>query len=197
MMSKNSDALSYLAKPDVKDIPADLHQEFERHKTFQQENWGFINNLFDILPLNAHQYKAFLDFKAALFDESRCYLSNIDKEMMGLVVSSTNHCAYCLTTHSDTLRGLTNDSVWVDQLTYNYRIAKLTTKQRALCDYAYMVTKTPDAMEAQHTQILREAGCNDHEILEASFIAGFFNFTNRFVSTIGARPNAGHYSHNR
>lgn len=26
---------------------------------------------------------------------------------------------------------------------------------------------------------------------------GFINFTNRFVSTIGAQPNAGHYSHNR
>ncbi|WP_234447681.1 peroxidase-related enzyme [Viridibacillus soli] len=117
--------------------------------------------------------------------------------MIGLVVSSTNCCAYCLTTHSDALRGLTKDPILVDQLTYNYRAAKLTLKQRALCDYAYFVTAYPQETTAKQVDLLRDAGFNDHEILEASFIAGFFNFTNRWVSMIGAVPNPGHYSHNR
>ena len=44
---------------------------------------------------------------------------------------------------------------------------------------------------------LRKAGFNDHEILEAAFVAGFFNYTNRWVSTIAPVANPGHFSHNR
>ncbi|MGE7920202.1 peroxidase-related enzyme [Viridibacillus sp. NPDC093762] len=196
-MSKYTEQLSYLQNPDEKDIPVELQIEFDKHVDFQQEHWGFINNLFKILPLNPLQYKGFLDFKNTMFDENTCYLNNLDKEMMGLVVSSTNCCAYCLTTHSDALRGLTGDATWVDQLTYNYRSATLTKKQRALCDYAYYVTTYPQETTQQQVELLRLAGFNDHEILEASFIAGFFNFTNRWVSTIGAVPNPGHFNHNR
>ena len=40
-------------------------------------------------------------------------------------------------------------------------------------------------------------GFNDHEILEAAFVAGFFNYTNRWVSTIAPVANPGRFSHNR
>jgi len=138
-----------------------------------------------------------LEFKASLFNSQTCYLSYADKEMMGLVVSATNNCSYCLTTHSDALRGLVDDPNWVDTLTYNYRTAKLTPKQRALCDYAYFVTVYPREISTEQVDKLRSAGFNDHEILEAAFIAGFFNYTNRWVSTIAPVPNPGHFSHNR
>jgi uncharacterized peroxidase-related enzyme len=117
--------------------------------------------------------------------------------MIGLVVSSTNGCTYCLATHSDILRGLTGDPEWVDHLCYNYRTAKLTKKQRALCDYAYFVTVRPSEIDAAQVDHLRDAGFNDHEILEAAFVAGFFNYTNRWVSTIDPKPNPGHFNHNR
>lgn len=89
------------------------------------------------------QHIRFLKLKESLFDKETTYLSTIDKEMMGLVISSTNGCTYCLTTHGDILRGLTKNPAWVDTLTYNYRIAKLTDKQRALCDFAYFTTAKP------------------------------------------------------
>lgn len=59
MMSKYTEQLSYLQKPDEKNIPVELQLEFDKHVDFQQENWGFINNLFKILPLNPLQYKGF------------------------------------------------------------------------------------------------------------------------------------------
>ncbi|WP_042348084.1 peroxidase-related enzyme [Bacillus massiliigorillae] len=194
---KYSEQLSYLEKPNEKEIPEDLQALFDENIEFQQKNWGFINNLFKVLPLNPYQYKGFLDLKNSLFSPETCYLSNSDKEMIGLVVSSTNSCSYCLTTHSDALRGLTNDPVWVDQLTYNYRSARLSDKQRALCDYAYFVTAYPNEITTNEVDKLRTVGFNDHEILEAAFVAGFFNFTNRWVSTISPIPNKGHYQHNR
>jgi uncharacterized peroxidase-related enzyme len=173
------------------------YEIFDKNADTMERNCGVINNLFGVLPLNASQYISFLDFKASLFDPEICYLSNIDKEMIGLVVSSANGCAYCLTTHGDILRGLTGDSGWVDSLCYNYRTAKLTKKQRALCDYAYFVTVYPREIDADQVEDLRDAGFNDHEILEAAFVAGFFNYTNRWVSTIAPKPNPFHFNHNR
>jgi uncharacterized peroxidase-related enzyme len=197
MSVKYDEQLSYLQKPDAADISPEVQAVFDKNTDFQLENWGFINNLFKVLPLNAQQYKGFLDFKTSLFNTETCYLSHADKEMMGLVVSATNNCSYCLTTHSDALRGLVGDPNWVDTLTYNYRTAKLTPKQRALCDYAYFVTVYPREVTTQQVDKLRSVGFNDHEILEAAFIAGFFNYTNRWVSTIAPVPNPGHFSHNR
>ncbi len=189
--------LSHLEKPSRADVPDEHMKIYEENVASMEKNWGFINNLFKVLPLNSSQYMGFLHFKASLFTPETCYLSNADKEMIGLVVSSTNGCNYCLTTHSDYLRGMTNDPVWVDQLTYNYRAAKLTEKQRALCDYAYFVTAYPREITTEQVDKLREAGFNDHEILEAAYVAGFFNYTNRWVSTIEPLANPGHYSHNR
>jgi uncharacterized peroxidase-related enzyme len=189
--------LSRLQKPNRDEMTDRQYDAFNRFVETMEHDWGFINNLFKVLPLNASQYMGFLDFKASLFTPATCYLSNADKEMMGLVVSSTNGCTYCLTTHGDILRGLTGDPEWVDHLTYNYRTAKLTERQRALCDYAYFVTTRPREIDAEQVDNLRKAGFNDHEILEAAFVAGFFNYTNRWVSTIDPKPNPGHFSHNR
>ena len=189
--------LSYLQKPVPEDMTDKQYELFNKFVETMRKDWGFINNLFKVLPLNASQYEGFLHFKTSLFDPETCHLSNADKEMIALVVSSTNGCAYCLTTHSDALRGLTGDPEWVDHLTYNYRTAKLTKKQRALCDYAYFVTAYPREVDTAQVDKLRKAGFNDHEILEAAFVAGFFNYTNRWVSTIDPKPNSGHFNHNR
>lgn len=189
--------LSCLQKPNRGEMTDEQYETFATNVETMEKNWGFINNLFKVLPLNASQYIGFLDFKASLFTPETCYLSNADKEMMGLVVSSTNGCTYCLTTHGDMLRGLTGDPEWVDHLTYNYRTAKLTERQRALCDYAYFVTARPREIDTEQVDKLREAGFNDHEILEAAYVAGFFNYTNRWVSTIAPMPNSGHFNHNR
>ncbi len=188
--------LSLLQKPERSEMTDEQYEVFNKNVEMMEKNWGFINNLFKVLPLNAAEYMGFLNFKGSLFSPE-CYLSDADKEMIGVVVSSTNCCNYCLTTHGDNLRGLTGDPNLVDTLSYNYRSANLTKKQRALCDYAYFVTAHPTEIDDEQVEKLREAGFNDHEILEAAFVAGFFNYTNRWVSTIKPVPNKGHYMHNR
>ena len=189
--------LSYLQKPVREEMTDEQYELFNKSVETMRKDWGFINNLFKVLPLNASQYEAFLRLKASLFDPETCYLSNADKEMIALVVSSANGCAYCLATHSDALRGLVGDAEWVDRVAFNYRAAKLTKKQRALCDYAYFVTTRPREIETDQVDKLRKAGFNDHEILEAAFVAGFFNYTNRWIGTIDPKPNSGHFNHNR
>lgn len=189
--------LSRLEKPNRDDMTNKEYEVFNSNVEAMEQNWGFVNNLFKVLPLNASQYIGFLNFKGSLFNPETCYLSNMEKEVIGVVVSSVNMCAYCLTTHGDALRGLSGDPEWADLISYNYRAAKLTPKQKALCDYAYYVTAHPAEITEKQVEDLRAAGLNDHEILEAAFVAGFFNYTNRWVSTIAPIANSGHFTHNR
>ena len=191
--------LSRLEKPSRDEMTNKEYEVFNQNVESMEKNWGFINNLFKVLPLNASQYIGFLNFKGSLFNPETCFLTNADKEMIGVVVSSVNCCSYCLTTHGDALRGYTKNPILVDKLSYNFRSVKdmLTEKQYALCEYAWYVTKHADEIAEEQIEKLRAVGFNDHEILEAAFVAGFFNYTNRWVSTIAPIANPGHFSHNR
>ncbi|MCC8127584.1 MAG: peroxidase-related enzyme [Clostridiales bacterium] len=190
--------LSRLQKPDRAEMTDEEYAVFDKNVETMEKNWGFINNLFKILPLNAKEYIGFLNFKGSLYNDT-CYLTDAQKEMIGVVVSSYNCCCYCLTTHGDNLRGYWKNAELVDKISYNYRSAKneLSKIDYALCEYAWFVTAHPRDIDQEQVDKLRAVGLDDHQILEAAFVAGFFNYTNRWVSTIAPVPNSGHYSHNR
>jgi uncharacterized peroxidase-related enzyme len=126
-------------------------------------------------------------------------LTDAQKEMIGIVVSSYNCCAYCLQSHGDNLRGMWKNASLVDRLSGNFRACKdeLSREDYALCEYAWYVTAHPRDIDQEQVDKLRDAGFDDHQILEAAFVAGFFNYTNRWVSTIAPVINPGHYKHNR
>ena len=197
-MLEFDEQLSRLQKPDREEMTDEEYAVFNKNVEVMEKNWGFINNLFKILPLNAKEYIGFLNFKNSLYNDT-CYLTDAQKEMIGVVVSSYNCCCYCLTTHGDNLRGMWKNARLVDKISYNYRSAKdeLCKEDYALCEYAWYVTAHPRDIAQEQVNKLREAGLDDHQILEAAFVAGFFNYTNRWVSTIAPVPNPGHYSHNR
>ena len=190
--------LSRLQKPVREDMTDEEYAVFDKNVEVMMENWGFINNLFKILPLNAKEYIGFLNFKGSLFNDT-CFLTDAQKEMIGVVVSSYNCCAYCLQTHGDNLRGMWQNASLVDRLSGNYRDCKddLSRIDYALCDYAWYVTANPRDIDQKQIDDLRDAGLDDHQILEAAYVAGFFNYTNRWVSTIAPVINPGHFKHNR
>ena len=198
MALKFDEQLSVLQKPDRAEMTDEEYALFDRNVEAMTQNWGFINNLFKILPLNAKEYIGFLNFKGSLFNDT-CYLTDAQKEMIGVVVSSYNCCSYCLTSHGDNLRGLWKNARLVDKISYNFRSAKdeLSKVDYALCEYAWYVTAHPQEIDGTQVEKLRDVGLNDHEILEAAFVAGFFNYTNRWVSTIEPVANPGHFAHNR
>ncbi len=198
MALKFDEQLSVLQKPDRAEMTDEEYAIFDKNVETMTQNWGFINNLFKILPLNAKEYIGFLNFKGSLFNDT-CYLTDAQKEMIGVVVSSYNCCSYCLTTHGDNLRGMWKNPSLVDKISYNFRSARdeLSKVDYALCEYAWFVTAHPREIDHSQVEKLREVGLNDHEILEAAFVAGFFNYTNRWVSTIEPVANPDHFSHNR
>ena len=71
--------LSRLQKPDRSEMTDEQYEIFNKAVEGMEKNWGFINNLFKVLPLNAAEYVGFLNFKGSLFNPETCYLSDADK----------------------------------------------------------------------------------------------------------------------
>jgi uncharacterized peroxidase-related enzyme len=63
--------------------------------------------------------------------------------------------------------------------------AELTARQRALCEYAEKLTRTPGAMTAADLEPLRAAGLDDPAILDCVQIIGYFNYINRVADALG------------
>lgn len=198
MTSNDESPVSHLRALTDTDIPDDYRAEYQQFLQAQQEARGFVPNLFKVLPLNPHQFKGWLAFVSTLASNpDTSYLEPIDQELLGIVVSSVNQCHLCLAVHSDVLRGLTGDPEWVELVTYNFRSAKLSDRQRALADFAYYVTKHPNEVEGKHIEALRGVGLDEHEVLEAVLLASYFNFSNRLSTSLGIKVNSEHFTNNR
>ena len=55
--------LSRLEKPDRNEMTNKEYAVFNENVETMEKNWGFINNLFKILPLNASQYIGFSELQ--------------------------------------------------------------------------------------------------------------------------------------
>ena len=52
-------------------------------------------------------------------------------------------------------------------------------------DYALKLTLTPGAMTEDSVLQLRELGYSDEQLLDATFVIGYFNFINRLADGLG------------
>ena len=114
-----------------------------------------------------------------------------------MVVSSRNHCYYCLTAHGAAVRALSGDPALGEQLVMNFRAADLDARQRAMLEFAEKLTDAPDAVEEADRDALREVGFADREIWDLAAVVAFFNMTNRMAAAVDMRPNPEYHSQAR
>jgi uncharacterized peroxidase-related enzyme len=116
-------------------------------------------------------------------------LSKLEREMIAVAVSSENKCFYCLTAHGAAVRQLSGDPVLGEMMVMNYRAADLTPKQRAMLDFAVMITEASHTIEEADRERLRALGFTDRDIWDIAAVASFFNMSNRMASAVDMRPN--------
>jgi uncharacterized peroxidase-related enzyme len=63
--------------------------------------------------------------------------------------------------------------------------APLTEAERAMCNYAEKLTRTPGAMEEKDVVALRDLGWSDVEIHDACQVVAYFNYVNRIADGLG------------
>ena len=159
-----------------------------KYLSVAKEKLGFVPNVLQAYAWHSTKFAAFTEmYNDLMLGESG--LSKLEREMIAVVVSSANHCYYCLTAHGAAVRQLSGKPELGEQMVMNYRTADLTVKQRAMLDFSWLLTKQPEIIDEEHRDHLRKAGWKDREIWDIAAVAAFFNMSNRMSAATDKQPN--------
>ena len=161
-----------------------------------QEKLGMVPNVLQAYAFDIEKLNAFTTFYNDLM-LGQSGLSKLEREMIAVVVSSLNRCFYCLTAHGAAVREISGNPVLGEQLVMNYKAAELEPRQRAMLDFAALLTTASSTVEESDRQNLRDNGFSDRDIWDITSVAAFFNMTNRVASSTAMVPNDAYHSQGR
>ena len=183
-----------MAKPNPKPTalnlpPLDpLPEATQKYFDICDEKLGMIPNVLAAYAFDEGKLNAFTAmYNDLMLGDSS--LSKLEREMIAVAVSAVNRCFYCLTAHGQAVRALSGDPKLGEMLVMNYRVADLDPRQRAMLDFAVLMTENSYKIEEADRQALRDVGFSDRDIFDIAAVASFFNMTNRMASAIDMRPN--------
>ena len=116
-----------------------LPKATQRYFDICQEKLGMVPNVLRAYAFDIEKLNAFTTFYNDLM-LGQSGLSKLEREMIAVVVSSLNRCFYCLTAHGAAVRKISGNPVLGEQLVMNYKAAELEPKQRAMLDFAALLT---------------------------------------------------------
>jgi uncharacterized peroxidase-related enzyme len=180
------------AKPHALKIPVPPRQKLDpatqAYFAKCDEKIGFVPNVLLSYSFDQKKLRGFTEmYNELMLGESG--LSKLEREMIAVVVSSINHCFYCLTAHGAAVRQLSGDPKLGELMVMNYRAADLPPKLRAALDFAAKLTEMPAKMTEADRAALRKAGWSDRDIWDIAATVSFFNMSNRMAAAIEMRPN--------
>lgn len=156
---------------------AKIYEEVKRKR-------GKVAEIMKVHSLRPSAMKAHLTlYDDLLFKPSG--LTREELEMLATVVSSLNHCEYCIRHHGEALLHYWKDEQKVKALVEDYRALNLPPRVEKMMDYARKLTETPSAVKARDVEQLREIGFSDEQILQIALTVAYFNFVNRLASGLG------------
>jgi len=161
-----------------------------------EEKLGLVPYVLQSFAIDPEKLQTFSAFYNKLM-LAPCGLSKLEREMIATTVSSANRCYYCLVAHGQTVRQLSDDPQLGEMMVMNYRVADLDARQRAMLDFAWKLTKDPQAIGEADRQGLRDVGFSDKDIFDIADVASFFNYTNRMAHATDMMPNPEYHAMNR
>jgi uncharacterized peroxidase-related enzyme len=168
--------------------PAELDDDLKAVYAKCVEKLGFVPNVLRAYSLRPQKLRNFM----AMYNElmlGPSGLSKLEREMVAVVVSAANRCYYCLVAHGQAVRKLSGDAELGEMMAMNYRVAKLDRRQRAMLDFAWTLTATPNEIGDQDRARLREVGLADQDIFDLAETVAFFNLSNRMAYALDMMPN--------
>jgi uncharacterized peroxidase-related enzyme len=170
MNKKNAGPMAGIVALDLK--PAELSPAMASYFDKCREKIGFVPNVLAAYAFDNAKLEAFAAFYNDLM-LAPSGLSKLEREMIAVAVSSENKCFYCLTAHGAAVRQLSGDPILGEQIVMNYRTADLSPRQRAMLDFAVMMTNYSHEIEEEDRQALRDVGFSDRDIWDIAAVAGF------------------------
>ncbi|MGH9872989.1 MAG: peroxidase-related enzyme [Pyrinomonadaceae bacterium] len=155
--------------------------------TFKR-NLGFVPRIFraqmarpDLVESQAKLIDTLLFAKGAL--------TRIQKEFILLAVSGANNNSYFPAVHSKALEVLGVKAQQSAQVVSDHHQANLAEPDIALLDFVRKLASQPTGISVADVELLRQAGFNDEQILEAVLMAGLTNLLNSVQMGLGVEPD--------
>ena len=196
MTKETPDQLQHISKLPIPD-PETLPEDLQKYMAVCEDKLGLIPNVIKAFSLRPEKLRTFITKYNELMLSDDTALTRLEREMIAVVVSSHNHCVYCITSHSQALREISGDPILSDILMTNYREAELTDRQRAMLDYACKMTTHPAETGDADRQELFDAGFTAEEIFDITDVTAYFNYTNRMTHGLGMMPNKEYFAMDR
>jgi uncharacterized peroxidase-related enzyme len=176
--------VSWLRIPDNGELPPEVRALHEPPR----ERLGFVPNVLRNFALRPRHLLLWNEHYEELM-RGDSGLSKAEREMIAVVVSVANDCAYCIASHSAALRKLTKDPALADAIAADHASAPLEPRRHAMLVYAEKLTRAPERMQESDVEALRTAGWSDEDVMDIAEVAAMFNFSNRMASGLGWEPN--------
>ena len=183
-----------LALPDIDAaaMPSDLAAYFDKC----QSKLGFVPNVLVAHAFDPLKLRQFADvYNHLMMGESE--LSKLEREMIAVAVSARNRCHYCLVSHGQAVRHLSNDPLLGEALVMNHRVADVTPKQAAMLAFCVQLTDKPEEVGEDDRQALRDAGFSDRAIWDIVATASFYAMSNRLAIGTGMKANPEYHGRSR
>lgn len=185
-------------QPTALDLPMmdPLPEATAKYFAICEEKLGLVPNVLKAYAFDVEKLNTF----TALYNDlmlGESGLSKLEREMIAVAVSAVNKCFYCLVAHGAAVRALSGKPELGEALVMDYRVANLSARERAMLDFAVMMTEGSAKIEEQHRQALRDVGFSERDIWDIASVAGFYNMTNRIASATDMRPNPEYHAQAR
>jgi len=150
---------------------------------------GQVDRILLAHSLRPHTLEGHMALYRSVLHHPRNSLDKAFAEAVGVLVSQTNGCDYCVAHHAAGMRRHLNDrdraDSWLDALESERFDSAFDHAQCAALNYAVKLTITPAEMHVADIESLQGAGWSDGEILEINQVAAYFAYANRTVLGLG------------
>ena len=184
IMTKSKAAFTRFPVPAIDSLPEDIRTRI----LAVQEKSGFVPNVFLGLASRPDEFRAFFAYHDALMEKDGG-LTKAEREMIVVATSAANQCHYCVIAHGAILRIRAKNPQIADQIAINYNKADITSRQKAMLDFAMQVSvDAASVSEADFAEIASHGFSND-DIWDITAIAAFFALSNRMANVTSMKPN--------
>jgi uncharacterized peroxidase-related enzyme len=150
---------------------------------------GTVDNVMRAHSLRPHTMEGHVVLYKSVLHNPNNTLPLWFLEAVASYTSMLNNCAYSLTHHWANCRRLLNDKPRAEKIHAALQAdapgQAFDGKELALLRYTRKLTKDIDSIAKTDFDALKQAGCDDGEILEVNQVCAYFNYSNRLLNGLG------------
>lgn len=183
-LESRTDRVAWLCVPRIDESTAGTHAVFRR----LMERFGVVDNLLRVFALAPDRLPFFYDYASCTIDAEHGEITARERAILGVVVSAENRLAFGVVTYGAPLRDAADPEL-VEVLAVSPRLAKLSSRERALVDLAVKMTREAGDLDQRDIDRLRGVPLGDAAIFEAVELIAVLNAVNRLSNALGVFPN--------